>query len=76
MIGYADDNFLLSPTMEGLQDMINTCQEYAEEHHLKFSTNPKPEKSKTKCMAFLLKDRELRKLKLGEHELPWWDFGI
>ena len=26
-------------------------------------------------MAFLIKDRELRNLKLGEHELPWWDFG-
>ena len=26
-------------------------------------------------MAFLLKERNLRKLKLGEDELPWWDHG-
>ena len=55
--------------------MINTCEEYASEHNLKFSTNPVLEKSKTKCMAFLLKEMNLRKLKLGENELPWWDHG-
>ena len=26
-------------------------------------------------MAFLLKERPLRKLKLGENELPWWTYG-
>ena len=41
MLGYADDNFLLSPTLDWLQEMINTCDEYAKEHNLKFSTNGK-----------------------------------
>ena len=75
MLGYADDNFLLSPTLEGLQEIINTCQEYALEHNLKFSTSIIPAKSKTKCMAFLLQERPLRKLKLGKNDLPWWNYG-
>ena len=59
-MGYADDNFLLSPSLEGLQEMIKTCEDYSKEHNLKFSTNPIAAKSKTKCMAFLLKERNLR----------------
>ena len=37
--GYADDNFLMSPTLDGLQEMLDTCEEYANEHNLTFSTN-------------------------------------
>ena len=55
--------------------MIDTCNDYAKEHNLKFSTNPVPKKSKTKCMAFLINERELRKLKLGNDDLPWWNYG-
>ena len=34
------------------QDMLVTCEEYAKEHNLKFSTDPvNPRKSKTKCLA-------------------------
>ena len=69
--GYADDNFLLSPSLDGLQEMINTCDEYAKEHNLTFSTNENIAKCKTKCMAFLNNDRNLRNLKLGGHDLPW-----
>ena len=68
---YADDNVLLAPTTEALQEMIDTCLEYCNEHNLKFSTNPNPEKSKTKCLAFLFKKRDLSKLSLGEDKLPW-----
>ena len=73
MIGYADDNFLLSPTLDGLQDMLNTCEDYAKEHNLVFSTDPCPKKSKTKCLAYLNKERDLRKLKLCGNSLPWVD---
>ena len=73
MIGYADDNFLLSPTLDGLQEMLKTCEDYAMEHNLKFSTDPSPQKSKTKCIAYLKSERELRKLKLCENDLPWVD---
>ena len=55
MLGYADDNFLLSPTLDGLQEMLNTCELYVEEHNLQFSTDIIPAKSKTRCLAYLLK---------------------
>ena len=55
ILGYADDNFLLSPTLDGLREMLNTCADYAFEHNLTFSTNENPKKSKTKFIAFLHK---------------------
>ena len=75
IFGYADDNFLVAPTKEALQDMNNTCNEYCKEHNLKFSTHPDPKKSKTKCMAFLKNKRELKELHLDGNELPWVSFG-
>ena len=51
--------------------MLKICEKYAENHNLQFSTDERPSKSKTKCMAYLRKDRELRKLKLCGNELPW-----
>ena len=36
-----------------------------------FRYHPDPKKSKTKCLAFLFKNRELPKLSLGEDKLPW-----
>ena len=51
--------------------MINTCNEYAKTHNLKFSTDPNPVKSKTKCLAFTKEERTLEKLTLGDHPLPW-----
>ena len=53
--------------------MLQTCEEYAKEHNLVFSTDPDPKKSKTKCIAYLKTQRNLRKLKLCENDLPWWD---
>ena len=71
VLGYADDLYLLSPSVDGLQEMLKICEKYAESHNLKFSTDERPSKSKTKCMAYLHKDRELRKLTLCGNELPW-----
>ena len=51
-VGYADDNLVMSPTLEGLQTMMSTCEKFASEHNLQFSTNPDPKKSKTKCVAY------------------------
>ena len=75
VLGYADDLFLISPTMDGLQDMLTACERYASEHNLRFSTNENPVKSKTKCMAFLCKERPLRRLRLCGNELPWVEKG-
>ena len=74
-LGYADDLFLLSPSLDGLQDMLKVCEQYAKKHNLAFSTNENSNKSKTKCMAFLHKERELRRLKLCGNDLPWVQKG-
>ena len=64
---------LLSPTLDGLQQMIESCSTYTKRHNLSFSTNENPQKSKTKCMAFLKKKRNLRCLKVNDKPLPWVD---
>ena len=71
ILGYADDLYLMSPSLDGLQDMLSVCEHYAIKRNLKFSTDTNPSKSKTKCMAYLYKERELRKLELCGNKLPW-----
>ena len=71
IFGYSDDNWLLAPSLNALQDMLHTCEEYAISHNLKFSTDPNPVKCKTKLMAFLKKPRELPGLLLCGNPLPW-----
>ena len=56
--------------------MLNICENFAESHNLKFSTNPNPLKSKTKCIAFLRKSKVLPNLKLCGYNLPWVDKGL
>ena len=75
VLGYADDLYLLAPCIDGLQEMLKVCEKYANEHNLKFSTDPNPIKSKTKCMAYLLKERELPNLRLCGNKLPWVKSG-
>eukprot|EP00914_Ancora_sagittata_P012591 GHVO01024206.1.p1 GENE.GHVO01024206.1~~GHVO01024206.1.p1 ORF type:complete len:131 (-),score=10.07 GHVO01024206.1:442-834(-) len=43
---YADDLTLLSPTLTGMQKMVDICDEFGEENDLTF--NPK----KSECIAF------------------------
>ena len=57
IFGYSDDNWVLAPSISGLQEMLHTIEEYCDSHNLKFSTDSKPEKCKTKCIAFLFKNR-------------------
>ena len=49
---YADDIILLSPSRTGLQEMVKICENFAKATKLKFSTNIRIEKWKTKCLIF------------------------
>ena len=71
--GYADDILMISPSRSGLQDMINLTEQYATEHKIGFSTNPIPEKSKTKGIIFSRNDLKWSPLplRLGGNSLPW-----
>ena len=62
VIVYADDIVLLSPCIDGLQRMIDTCSDYAKTHNLSFSTHEDPKRSKTKCIAFRRRKEELGSL--------------
>ena len=53
--------------------MGKTCEEFAKENNLTFSTDPNPNKCKTKCLAFLKKPRTLNNILLGDIKLPWVD---
>ena len=54
IVGYADDLTLLSPILNGLQEMT-ILADYANTHNLSFSTDPIIMKCKTRCLAFLKK---------------------
>ena len=73
LLGYSDDNICLAPSLKALQDMLRTCQEFAAEHNLKFSTDVNPSKCKTKTLAFLKDPRPLPNLHLCGNPLPWTD---
>ena len=52
--------------------MSSTCEMYAQEHNLQFSTNINPIKSKTKCMTFVKqKGLVLKEMVLCNNKLPW-----
>ena len=71
ILGYADDLLLISPSLDGLQEMTKSCEDYARSLNLSFSTNMNLMKCKTKCMAFLNQERELKNITLDGKDLPW-----
>ena len=71
--GYSDDDLMLAPSISALQGMLKIAEDYATQHGLKFSTDPNPKKSKTKCISFLLNPRPLPKMRLCGNLLPWVD---
>lgn len=70
-LGYADDVILLSPSRDSLQLMLQICQVFSEEDSMQFSTDPVPNKSKTKCLHFTTKIRNVKPLILNGDQLPW-----
>ena len=64
----ADDLVILSPSVKGLQKLLNICSEYGEEHDIMFNHK------KTECMYFPVKGRALiniPKVFLNAHLLRW-----
>ena len=43
---YADDLVLLAPSRSAMKSMLRRCEEFADLHNLKFSTDPEPVKDK------------------------------
>ena len=66
--GYADDVTLLAPTRQGLQIMLNICENFASSHSMSFSTDTDPAKSKTKCLFFSRDKLDGRSGKLSSME--------
>jgi hypothetical protein len=70
---YADDVNLLALTRQGLQIMLNICEQIASSHSMSFSTDMDPSKSKTKCLFFSRNklDSQVRQVVLNGDLLPW-----
>ena len=78
-VGFCDDILLMAPTRDGMQLMLDTCQSFADKYNLRFSTDPNPEKSKTKCIFVCGKSRDNLKpanLVLDGKQLPWVESAV
>ena len=73
IFGFSDDNWVIAPSVSALQDMLLTIEEYCQSHNLRLSTDPDPNLSKTKCIAFQRKPQVLPSVYLCGNPLPWVD---
>ena len=62
---------MLATSISALQGMLEIVEDYAIQHGLKFTTDPDPKKSKTKCISFRHNPRPLPKMRLCGNLLPW-----
>ena len=65
---------MLSASRSGLQSKVNICTDFVKKKNLKFSTNPNPKKSKTKCIIFSSKPKDrtgVLPVKMNGDDLPW-----
>ena len=69
-LGYADDISLLCPTREGLQKLIDLVKSYCDGHGIRISTDPNPQKSKTKVLLFNFKS-PAQNIKLYGQDIPY-----
>ena len=72
--GFADDVVLLAPSRGAMEIMLETCERFAAENNLKFSTDPDPVKSKTKCIYMCGRLNNVQypaSLQLYGVDLPW-----
>ena len=62
-----------------MQVMLDTCQRFALKNNLMFSTDPNPEKSKTKCIFVCGRKKNMQKpvpLLLDGELLPWVESAV
>ena len=75
VVGFADDLLLLAPSRHAAQLMLRTCETYAEENNIKFSTHEDPSHSKSKVLYVVgPRGAALRRpepLLLCGRPLPW-----
>ena len=70
---YVDYFILLATSRTAMEQMLKICDDYGHEFNLKFSNDPNPNLSKTKCL-YLFQQMEVvypNPVKLGDHALPW-----
>ena len=72
--GYSDDVTLLFPSRQGLEMMLKICEDFAASHSMKFSTDPVPSKSKSKCLFFSRSrsSDEIENVVPNGDKLPWF----
>ena len=71
---FADDLILMAPTRSAMEAMLDVCEKYGAIHNLVFSTDPSPEKSKSKCLYMCGKSGPVDypvKLTLYGEDLPF-----
>ena len=71
---FADDVILIAPCYQAMQIMLQEVEAFAQEHNVQFSTDPVPQKSKSKCI-FMVGNRKNQvkppELRLCGRTLPW-----
>ena len=71
---FADDVILMAPSHQAMQVMLNEVESFAMEYNIQFSTDPVPQKSKSKCIFMRGNNKNLVKppeLRLCGRSLPW-----
>ena len=64
-LAYADDLILLSPSVKGLQEMINLCESYGKEYNVTFNER------KTECIKFGNNNKSNPTLYMSGSQLQW-----
>ena len=65
VVCYADDVLLMAPTRQAMEQMLRVVEKFAADSNVKFSTDPNPAKSQSKCILMVgKKKREVKPVPL------------
>ena len=73
-VGFADNILLLAPSRCAMKLMLAKCEDFAIRQNMRFSTDPEPRKSKSKCIFVCGRNRIIAKPAALTHYgvyLPW-----